>query len=146
MVLVQRDLDRRAQAVLVEWLDDVAQRLRVLRALHHVVVGVRGQEDARNRQRLAKLDRRFDAVKGAGEVDVHQGQLRAKGRGQLEGFFAAVGYCDDLVPELRELTLDVERDDAFIFDDENAGFAFHDEASSDSCALGANAMLNVVPG
>ena len=72
LVLVEGNLDGGPQVVLVERLDDVAERVGRLGLLHHVVAGVGGEKDTGDRESLANGDGRVNAAHGAGEVDVHQ--------------------------------------------------------------------------
>jgi hypothetical protein len=68
---VDRDLDRAAQVVFLERLDEIAQRAGHDRALQGLRVGVAGQEDHRHGCILLDRARRLDAVQLAAQAHVH---------------------------------------------------------------------------
>lgn len=64
--------------------------------------------------------RRVDAVHRAGQLDVHQDQVRAQLGGQLDRILAALGVGDRLVAQAGQLELQITRDDGLVLDDEDA--------------------------
>ena len=115
-----RDLDGREEVGALERLDEVGEGPGISGALDEVALAER-REDQDRRQALARdLARRGQAVE-AGHLDVEDGDIGLEAPHQLDGFVAAAGLGDDLVPLFLEGFLEVEADDGLVLSDHDTG-------------------------
>ena len=120
LVLVERHFEHGAQLALGEGLEDVAQRFGKLGARQRVALGIGGEKDHRQRELAADGQRCGDAIDGAGQLDVHQYQVRPQLPGQRDGLLTTGGAARDLVAQIQQQLLDVAGDDGFVFDDQDS--------------------------
>lgn len=108
-----------AQFAHLERLEDVAKRLRDPGVLQGLFVAVRGEIDHGDIQLSADLAGGLDAVHLARELDVHQHQVGPNLGRQADGLFAGCHGRRHSVAEISQRALKIERDNHFVFDDED---------------------------
>jgi hypothetical protein len=114
-VLVERDLDRDAELAVVEGLEEVRVRARLLGAREGRVVGVRGEVDDGQVPARPERRRRVDAVDGAAQLDVHEDERGSRGLDGLQRLGASPDREGDVVAEPLQRHLQVVGDDALVF-------------------------------
>ena len=114
------------QFAIVERLQDVSERFRLLRALDRGLIGMRRQKNHRHPALPPDHVRCRDAVHGPGQADVHQHQRRSLPAGDLDRFLAGAGRTGYFVAQFPELVGNVCGDDRFVFNNQNGGIT-HDE-------------------
>ena len=143
LMCVQRHLNADAQLALVERFGDVAIGCSGLGSVEGRLVRVGGEEDDRDLAALADDAGGFHAVHHAGELDVHEHQIRAKGHRRLHGFLGGKDRGYDRVSGCMQLAFKVHCDDAFVLNDKNAGFCHGLTFPLGSC--GGKEMVTRVP-
>ena len=122
-VFVNSHLNRRGEAGLVDGLGEEAESFGHFGAVDGGLIGVCGEVDDRDVGRFAQFGRGLDAVHGALDADVHEDEIGADFAHRGESLFGGFGDPRDRVAGFEKTRCDMTGDDAFVFDDENAGGA-----------------------
>ncbi len=117
----ERHLDGDSQVALVEGLAHEAVGTRGAHLMHGVVIGERGEEDDREVVRGADRPGGRNAVHLAPQLDVHQDEIGGRLEREVDRVLSRRHRCDDLVAPARQQGLEVQRDDALVLDDRDAG-------------------------
>ncbi len=119
-VFVQRKLDRDRQFTLLKRFEEITVGLRPFRPLQAFAIGERRQED--HRHIAVPLDSvgRPDSVDLTPQLDIHEDQVRLFVGGEFDRGGPRAGLAHDVEPHDSQTVLQVECDDAFVFDDQNA--------------------------
>ena len=138
-VLVDGDFDSRMQFSFGEGLEQIAERLGYLGALQGIFIGKGREIDHRNVEALPYVFCRLHPVHFPVQLDIHQHQIRSHLSGLLDGQFAGRGHLGNFVAQALEFALDVQSDDAFVFDD-------HDSRQCHSFSVSPVNPLGFYPG
>ena len=110
--------NRRQEVLLAKRLDEVPEDAGLRRTLHELVLPVGGEHHDRNRALVEDAPGGLDPVE-LRHLDVQEGQVRALGAGQEDGFFAVAGLGADLETGVLEQGPEVEPDDRLVFGDQD---------------------------
>ncbi len=113
-----RGANRREEVLLTERLDEVPEDAGLRRTLHELVLPVGGEHHDRDRALVEDAPGGLDPVE-LRHLDVQEGQVRALGAGQEDGFFAVAGLGADLETGVLEQGPEVEPDDRLVFGDQD---------------------------
>ena len=122
-VAFQRNFDSGGQRTVVKRFEQIAVGRGFGGPLDGVIVGIGGEKNHRHIAELADRSGDFDAVGIAAHMHVHQDEIGLPGAELGQRAFEIVGNLQHLVAGAGEATFEVECDQRFVFNNEQARFA-----------------------
>src|SRR5262249_36539972 len=135
-----RDFQSSAQILRLERLRDEPIRARQFGAQESVLSRESCHENNGNSPTLADPFRGGNPIQPAGQLNIHQHEVRTRVFDPQESLSPSPGHSDDVIAQLLELRLQVHRNDLLVLDYQDFGPCFHGTISNtpvsvvDTCA------------
>ncbi|GAK52551.1 hypothetical protein U14_03803 [Candidatus Moduliflexus flocculans] len=102
LMLVEGNFNRSKQFFLFDRLKHIPERIGDFGALQNIIAAMRRKIDHRNVEFCLKANSRFDSIHAAGQLNIHQHQIRTDVRRFLKRVTAGCCYCADNIAQISQ--------------------------------------------